>query len=96
MGWEAKFDEAIVPPKGKPLIALRDAANFIMKLPKAEHAAQEWQNAMEALILVAERNGATMLAWIGVMRALNRHVVQEFIPSRKATHWGKRKLKRDQ
>jgi hypothetical protein len=55
----------------------------------------EWQAAMEALILVATRGGPTMLARIGVMRALHRHVVQEFKTDRKETHWGKRKLKRD-
>jgi hypothetical protein len=54
------------------------------------------QAAMEALILVATDGGPTMLARIGVTRALNRHVVREFDPSRKDTHWGKRKLKRDQ
>jgi hypothetical protein len=36
-----------------------------------------------------------MMARIGVMRALNRNVVREFNPDRKATHRGKRKLKRD-
>ena len=51
---------------------------------------------MEALILVAERGGPTMLARIGVMRALNRHVERVFDPDRKGHHWGKRKLKRDQ
>jgi hypothetical protein len=66
-----------------------------MKLSKAEHMAPEWQNAMEALILVAELGGQTMVARIGVMRALNRHVVREFSPDRKDTHWGKRKLARD-
>ena len=69
---------------------------YITKLPKAEHSAPEWQAAMEALILVAENNGPTMLARIGVMRALNRHVERVFNPERKETHWGKRKLKRDQ
>jgi len=48
----------------------RDAGNYITKLPKAEHAAPEWQAAMEALILVAELNGPTMFARIGVMLAL--------------------------
>jgi hypothetical protein len=67
-----------------------------VKLPKAEHSAPEWQAAMEALILVAETGGPTMLARIGVMRALNRHVERVFNPDRKETHWGKRKLKRDQ
>jgi hypothetical protein len=74
---------------------LRDAANHITKLSKAEHSAPEWQAAMEALILFAENDGPTMLARIGVMRALNRHVERVFNPERKDTHWGKRKLKRD-
>ncbi len=51
---------------------------------------------MEALILVAETGGPTMLARIGVMRALNRHIEPVFNPERKDHHWGKRKLKRDQ
>jgi hypothetical protein len=37
----------------------------------AEHDADEWQAAMEALLLVAEHGGPTMLARIGVMRAVN-------------------------
>jgi hypothetical protein len=32
--------------------------------------------------------GPTMLARIGVMRALNRHVERVFDPSRKDKHWG--------
>jgi hypothetical protein len=50
---------------------------------------------MEALILVAERNGPTMFVRIGVMRALNRHVERVFNSSRKETHCGRRKLARD-
>jgi hypothetical protein len=43
----------------------------------------------------------TMMARIGVMKALNRHVEHVFNehvfnPDRKDTHWGKRKLKRDE
>jgi hypothetical protein len=54
--------------------ARRDAAIFITKLPKAEHDAEPWQAAMEVLLLVEEHGGPTMLARIGVMRVLNRHV----------------------
>jgi len=39
--------------------------------------------------------GPTMMARIGVMKALNRHVERVFNPDCKETHWGKRKLKRD-
>jgi hypothetical protein len=38
----------------------------------------------------------TMFARIGVMTALNRDVERVFDPSRKDTHWGRRKLKRDE
>jgi hypothetical protein len=55
-----------------------------------------WQTAVEALLLVVNQNGPTMLARIGVMRALNRHVERVFDPSRKDKHWGHRKLARDQ
>jgi hypothetical protein len=50
---------------------------------------------MEALILVAT-SGHTMLPRISVMRALNRHVERVLNPDHKETHWGKRKLKRDE
>jgi hypothetical protein len=65
-------------PKGKKLVTLRDAALYITKLPKAEHDAGEWQAAMAALLLVAEHDGPTMFARIGVTRALNRHVERVF------------------
>ena len=78
----------------RQLVTLKDAATYITKLPKAEHDAEEWQAAIEALMLVA-RGGPTMLARIGVMRALNRHVERVFDPSRKEKHWGRRKLARD-
>lgn len=83
-------------PDGRQLVTLKDAAGYIMKLPKAEQNLPEWQTATEALILVAEKNGPTMMARIGVMKALNRRVVREFNPDRKDHHWGKRKLKRDE
>jgi hypothetical protein len=51
---------------------------------------------MEALILVAENDGPTMLAHIGIMCALNRNVERVFNTDRKSQRWGKRKLKRDQ
>jgi hypothetical protein len=83
-------------PRGRQLITLKDAANYIQKLPKAEQDLEEWQAAVEAMLLVVELNGPTMMARIGVLRALNRSVEREFDPSRKDTQWGKRKLKRDE
>ena len=51
----------------KKLVTLRDAALYITKLPKAEHDAEEWLAAMEALLLVAETDGPTIFARIGLM-----------------------------
>jgi hypothetical protein len=88
------FDDPIPLPRGRQLATLKDAANYIQKLPKAEQLLDEWQAAVEALLLVIELNGPTMMARIGVMRALNRHVERVFNTDRKDKHWGKRKIKR--
>ena len=73
MSWDQQFFDPIKLPSGRKLVTLRDAALYITKLPKAKHDADEWQAAMEALMLVAEHDGPTMFARIGMMRALNRH-----------------------
>jgi hypothetical protein len=67
-----------------------------MELPEAEQQLEAWQAATEALMLVATLGGPTMFARIGMMRALTRNVERTFDSSRKETHWGKRRLKRDQ
>ena len=58
-------------------------------------AAEVPEAAVEAPLLVIELSGPTMMARIGVMRALNRNVERVFTRSRKDPHWGKRKLARD-
>jgi hypothetical protein len=94
MTWSRELEEPIVLPEGRTLATLRDAGEHIGALPKKEHDAPEWHAAMQALILVAESGGPTMLARIGVIRALNRHYVSGVHPKGKEPHW--RKLKRDQ
>ena len=95
MSWGARFDDPIRLANDRKLLTLQDAATHITNLPKKDVALPEWQAAIEALMLVADRGGATMFARIGVLRALNRHVERVFDPSRKEKHWGKRKLARD-
>jgi hypothetical protein len=87
-GWCRRFDDPIPLPRGRQLVTLQDAGNYITKLPKTEHDAKEWPAAMEALLLVAEHDGPTMFARIGVMQALNRNVVRELIPITKTTTGG--------
>jgi hypothetical protein len=90
------FDDPIPLPHGRQLVTLKNAAEHIQKLPKAEQDLEEWQAAVEALLLVVELSGPTMMARIGFMRALNLNVERVFGPSRKDTRWGRRQLKRDE
>ena len=82
-GRKRAFDDPIPLPRGRQLVTLEDAGKFITKLPKAEHDAEDWQDAMQALLLVAEHDGPTMFARIGVMRALNRERPVTTEPRRK-------------
>jgi len=38
-GWKRQFNDAIPLPRGRRLVTLEDAGNYITKLPKAEHGA---------------------------------------------------------
>jgi hypothetical protein len=89
LSWSASFEDPIVLSDGRQLLTLKDAADHITKLPKKESDLPEWQTAIEVLLLVS-RGGPTMMARIGVMKALNRHVERVFNPERKDHHWGKR------
>ena len=95
MSWSRRFVDPI-PTKGKQIVTLQDAAQFILKLPKAEHSKPHWQAAAEAVIMAAEDRGPLMHADVGMKRALNAGKPVEFDPKRKSPHWGKRKLARDQ
>jgi hypothetical protein len=92
MPWSSPFDDPIPLPNGRQLLTLKDAADYIQRLPKAEQKVEQWQTAIHCLIGAAEGRDILMHARIGVLRALNRHVVREFNSDRKETHWGKRKL----
>jgi hypothetical protein len=51
---------------------------------RARHDSPEWQATIEAPILIVGHGGPTMLARIGVMRALNRHAERVFNPTAKS------------
>src|SRR5450755_337330 len=71
MPWSRPFDDPIQPPKGKPLLTLKDAAAYILKLPKSAQQSPEWQAAGEAVIMAAEDRGPLMHAHLGMMLALH-------------------------
>ena len=81
MSWDQDFFDPIALPSGRKLVTLPDAAVYFTKLLKAE-----WQAATQAQSLVAEHDGPSMFARIGMMKALNRHIERPFNPDRKGTH----------
>ncbi len=56
-GWKRRFDEPIPLPRSRQLVTLEDAGNYIATLPNAVHEAEEWQAAMEALMIVVTLGG---------------------------------------
>jgi hypothetical protein len=54
VSWHQRFSDPIILPGRKPLVTLRDAAKYIVKLPKAEQQATPWQTAAEVLMLIGE------------------------------------------
>jgi hypothetical protein len=60
-GWQRRFEDPIPLSRGRQLLTLEDAGNYITKPPKAEHEAAEREAETEALILVATLAGLRYL-----------------------------------
>jgi hypothetical protein len=60
LSWSDRFDDPVPGLK-----TLRDAANYIQKLPKAEQAEPTGKVAVEALIMAAEGRGPLLHALSG-------------------------------
>ena len=80
MSWERPFDQPVPLPSGPPARTLRDAANYIKKLPKSEHDSPEWRLAIQMLIDAAEYRGPMLFAKMGMLRAVNRNLERSLTP----------------
>jgi hypothetical protein len=87
-GWSTLFEDPIPLPRGRRLLTLEDAADFITQLPKAQQESPHWQATIEVLIMAAENRGPLLHARVGVLRALNRHVERVFNPDWEDRHRG--------
>jgi hypothetical protein len=80
-----------------PLVTLRDAVKYMTILPRAEQNAEHWRPAATLLAIIGERGGCMFFAERAVAFGLRKGVNDpppEPDPSKKTSHWGKRKLKR--
>lgn len=71
MAWDQRFFDPIIVPKGKPLVTLRDAGNYVASLPEREQHLPHWQTVAELLLMVGDRGGDPMMVRIAMMQALN-------------------------
>jgi hypothetical protein len=72
VSWDQLFFDPIKLPGRKPLVTLRDAAEYTMELPEAEHKLPHWGNAIEWLMLVGQHDDDPMVPRIAMMQALHR------------------------
>jgi len=86
MSWDRPFGQPLPLPGGRPAITLRDAGDYIRKLPESERDTPEWRLAIQMLIDAAEDRGPMLFAKIGMDRAVNRKVERAFDPDRKGPH----------
>jgi hypothetical protein len=100
VSWDLEFFTPIpLPGKRKPLVTLRDAVKYMTSLPLEERGAEYWRPAVTILGIVGERGGCRFFAERAVAFGLRKGVNDpppEPDPAKKTTHWGKRKLKRDE
>jgi len=53
-GWGRHFDHEMALPDGRALRTLRDAGEYVTRLPKAEQAKQHWQTAAHELSAIGD------------------------------------------
>src|SRR3954464_10607730 len=99
VSWDLKFYEPIaLPGRRKPLATLREAVHYMTSLPGGEQNAEHGRPAATLLGIIGENGGCVVFARIAVMYGLakgDKPERPEPDPSKKMTHRGKRKLKRD-
>ncbi|WP_162244566.1 hypothetical protein [Afipia sp. Root123D2] len=66
MQWSARFGEAVVVRHNRKILTIHQARHFILALPDAERASEEWKAADDVLLLAAEHG----IPWIERARLL--------------------------
>ena len=78
MSWDRPFDQPLPLPNGAPARTLREASNYIKRLPKSQRDRPEWRLAIKMLIEAADDRGPILFAKIGMVQALSRTIKPVF------------------
>src|SRR5262245_19992162 len=95
MSWDRPFAQPVPLPKGPPAQTLRDAADYIRRLPQPARDWQEWRLAIQMLIDAAEDRGPMLFARKGIVRALEVNIEEALAPEPPDPRQDKRKTDRD-
>lgn len=87
MSWDRPFDQPVPMPRGAAARTLRDAANYIKKMPKSERDKAEWRLVIQMLIDAAEDVAPMLFAKWAILYA----VEQSFNPALNDPYWRRRK-----
>jgi hypothetical protein len=68
--WDTEFDDPIPLPDGGELVTLRDAAEYIRRLPKSLLETARWQVAIKDLSRAVETPAWRFLARLAIMKAI--------------------------
>jgi hypothetical protein len=68
--WDRTFDDPIPLPDGRELVTLRDATEYIQRLPKAAQQQLQWLRAVCIPIAAAEGRDFMMHARIAMLQAV--------------------------
>src|SRR6202521_6301401 len=90
VSWERPFDQPVPLPNGPSAHTLRDAANYIKRLPDSERDRPECQLAIQMLIDAAEDRGPMLFAKMGIHRAFYRNVGASPVPKPRTLVGGSR------
>jgi hypothetical protein len=71
VSWDQQSFDPIMLPGRRPLVTLRNAAQYIIKLPKAERELPQWETAIDWLMLVGEHGGDPMVPQILMIKRCN-------------------------
>jgi hypothetical protein len=74
VSWSLPFSEPIALLDGSELASLRDAFDYLGKLPALEQSTKEWKTAAHFLTQAAEHDGAVAFARIATWRLINQQV----------------------
>jgi hypothetical protein len=84
-GRSRPFDDPVALPRGRALVTLRDAAQFVTALPRQNTTPRHGKPRWKCCLWSSNRTAPTMFARIAMMRALNGHDVKAVPePRRKA------------